>query len=97
MIIEKSSKRKKLLLGILFDLMGLVSYAFPLFDIVWAPLAAYLMIQLYPGKKGRVAALVAFVEEALPLVDIIPTFTLMWLYTFVFSRKKTKTPVSSIQ
>ncbi|MEO8933733.1 MAG: hypothetical protein ABI295_05450 [Xanthomarina sp.] len=92
MTLEKSSKRKKLLLGILFDFIGMISYVFPLFDIVWAPLAAYLMTRLYPGKAGKIAAIVAFIEEALPMTDIIPSFTIMWFYTFVFSRKKADFP-----
>ncbi|MCX7549736.1 hypothetical protein [Xanthomarina sp. F2636L] len=92
---EKSSKNKKLLLGILFDLLGYVSYVFPPFDFVWAPLSAYLMTRLYPGRKGKIAAVISFVEEALPMVDIIPTFTLMWFYTFVFSNSKAKTQVKT--
>ncbi|HLV39008.1 hypothetical protein [Xanthomarina sp.] len=95
MTVENRSKIKKLLLGILFDLMGYISYVFPPFDFVWAPLSAYLMTRLYPGRKGKIAAVISFVEEALPMIDIIPTFTLMWLYTFVFSRKKASVPVNA--
>lgn len=94
MTLKKSSKKKKLLLGILFDLLGYVSYVFPPFDFVWAPLSAYLMMKLYPGRKGKIAAVFSFIEEALPMVDIIPSFTLMWLYTFVFSSNKPKIRVS---
>ena len=46
------------------------------------------MTKLYKGRKGKIAAAISFVEEALPMLDIIPTFTLMWLYTFVFSSEK---------
>lgn len=81
-------KYKKLALGVLFDALGYVSYVFPPFDIVWAPLSAYLMTRLYKGKKGKIAAVVTFIEEALPFLDIIPTFTLMWLYTYVLTGKK---------
>lgn len=83
-------KYKKLFLGILLDAIGYVSFIFPLFDIVWAPLSAYLMTKMYKGKEGKIAAVVTFIEEALPFLDVIPTFTLMWLYSFVFNAKETK-------
>ncbi|PHR74657.1 MAG: hypothetical protein COA67_00890 [Lutibacter sp.] len=86
-----NKKYKKLLLGLLFDALGYVSFIFPFFDIIWAPLSAYLMTKLYKGKKGKIAAAITFVEEALPMLDVIPTFTLMWLYTYVFNKEKVAT------
>ncbi|MBR9914981.1 MAG: hypothetical protein GYB32_09180 [Algicola sp.] len=88
MTLENTSKTKKLALGILFDAMGYISFIFPPFDFVWAPASAWLMTKLYQGKKGKIAAAISFVEEALPFLDVVPTFTLMWLYTYVFSTKK---------
>ncbi len=83
------NKYTKLLLGIVFDVIGYTSYIIPgiaeLTDIIWAPASAYLMTKLYKGKKGKIAAVIAFVEEAMPWLDIIPTFTLMWFYTYVFN------------
>ena len=85
------NKYKKLALGILLDALGFLSYIIPgiaeFSDILWAPLSAWLMTKLYKGKPGKVAAVVNFVEEALPGFDVIPTFTLMWLYTYVFTGK----------
>ena len=86
-----NKKYKKLALGILFDALGYVSFIFPPFDFVWAPLSAYLMTKLYKGRKGKIAAAITFVEEALPFLDIVPTFTLMWLYTYVFNKEKFET------
>ncbi|MBU3822593.1 hypothetical protein KO566_11005 [Flavobacteriaceae bacterium XHP0103] len=86
-------KYRKLFLGILFDAIGYVSYLFPGFgeftDILWAPLSGWLMTKMYKGKAGKVAGVVTFVEEALPGMDFIPTFTIMWIYTFVFNKKET--------
>jgi hypothetical protein len=56
--------------------------------VVWAPISAYLMTKLYKGKTGKIAAAIAFIEEALPGLDVIPTFTLMWLYSYVFKSKE---------
>ncbi|NRB58991.1 MAG: hypothetical protein HRU50_03500 [Winogradskyella sp.] len=76
-------KSQKLLLGLLFDALGYVSIIFPPFDFIWAPLSAYLMTKLYKGKKGKIAAVISFVEEALPFLDVVPTFTLMWLNSYL--------------
>lgn len=81
---------KKLLLGLLFDGLGYVSLVFLPFDFIWAPLSAYLMTRMYKGREGKVAAVVSFVEEALPFFDVIPTFSLMWLYTYILNPAKSK-------
>lgn len=91
MNLENKSKYKKLGLSILFDALGYVSLIFPPFDFVWAPASAWLMTKLYKGKTGKIAAIVSFVEEALPFFDVIPTFSIMWFYTFVISEKKKET------
>lgn len=88
----KENKYKHLLLGLLFDAIGMLSFAIPFIgdfaDIIWAPIAGWLMTRLYKGKIGQAAGLVTFVEEIIPGLDIIPTFTIMWLYTYVFKGSK---------
>ena len=79
MKLENLSKNKKLLLGIVFDLIGIITFI----DIIWAPLSGYLMTKMYQGKSGKVAGVVTFIEELVPGLDIIPTFTIMWFYTYV--------------
>jgi len=81
-----TTKQKHLIYGIICDLMGLVSLIFPPFDFLWAPLSAYIMTKLYKGREGKIAAVVSFVEEALPWLDIVPSFTLMWFYTYCIKR-----------
>jgi len=91
---DNTNKYNKLAIGLLFDAMGYVSLVFPPFDIVWAPASAYLMTKLYKGKTGKIAAAVSFIEEALPFMDVIPTFSLMWLYTYVFKSKTEETIIN---
>ena len=79
---SKLKKQQKLILGLIFDLLGYLSFVIPAFDFVWAPLSGYLMTKLYKGKKGKIAGILVFVEEALPFIDVIPTFTMMWVYTY---------------
>ena len=89
---QNSNKIRDLLLGIAFDLLGMVSFTIPVIgefeDIIWAPLAGYLMTWMYRGKAGRIAGIFEFLEEILPFTDAIPTFTLMWIYTYLIRSKK---------
>jgi hypothetical protein len=41
---------------------------------------------MYKGKIGTVGGIFAFIEEALPGLDFIPTFTLTWFYTYVLKK-----------
>ena len=90
MNLKNKSKTTRLILGLCFDALGYVSFVFPFFDILWAPLSAYLMIQMYDGKKGRIAGVFVFIEEALPISDVIPTFTIMWVYSYYFDNTTTR-------
>ncbi|AUS07118.1 hypothetical protein [Pseudotamlana carrageenivorans] len=88
------NKYKKLVLSIICDAIGCLSYFFPglgeLSDIVWAPISGWIMTKMYKGKVGKIAGVVAFVEEVLPGTDIMPTFTIMWFYTYFIEEKKKK-------
>ncbi|MBF6609449.1 MAG: hypothetical protein ITG00_12080 [Flavobacterium sp.] len=87
-----SNKTRNLWLGLLFDLIGMFSYALPILaemsDIVWAPISAWLMTRMYKGNAGKVAGVISFVEEIVPFTDVLPTFTLMWFYTYVLNKPK---------
>jgi hypothetical protein len=91
----KKKKYKQLLIGLLFDGIGMLSFMIPgigeFADLIWAPLAGWLMTRMYKGNPGKIAGFIAFVEEIIPGLDIIPSFTLMWLYTYVFKREKKTT------
>ncbi len=91
MNLENASKHKKLALSILFDAFGYLSFVIPFLDIGWAPLSAYLMTKLYKGRSGKIAGAISFIEEAMPGLDIIPTFTLMWIYSYVLKSKTKET------
>ena len=88
------NRTRNLLLGLLFDAIGMASLLIPglgdLLDVVWAPLAGWLMTRMYKGKSGQAAGVITFVEELVPGLDVIPTFTIMWMYTYLLSGKKAK-------
>lgn len=82
----KTNKKKQLLLGLLFDALGMLSFTIPFVgeftDVVWAPLAGFLMTWMYKGKIGKIAGIFTFLEEIIPFTDVIPSFTLTWIYTY---------------
>jgi hypothetical protein len=86
-----SLKTRQLIIGLFLDLLGMASYFIPglgeFSDVIWAPISAFILAKMYPGKVGKVGALVNFVEELSPGLDIIPTFTLTWVYTYYFQKK----------
>ncbi|MFH6996998.1 hypothetical protein ACHRVZ_03640 [Flavobacterium sp. FlaQc-57] len=83
-------RTKKLLLGLIFDAIGMLTYSIPGFaepaDLIWAPIAAFIMTRMYKGRVGKVASVLTFVEEILPGTDIIPSFTITWIYTYYFQK-----------
>lgn len=87
-----SHKMAKLILGIIFDGIGMLSYAIPLLaefiDIVWAPVSGLILAKMYKGTVGKVAGIIEFVEEILPETDFIPTFTLTWIYVYIIKKQK---------
>ncbi len=81
-----------LIKGILFDLIGMATMSIPVIgpflDLAWAPFAAKKMSEMYPGRNGKLASVLVFIEEILPFTDIIPSFTLMWVYTYLIKTQR---------
>ena len=67
---------------ILMDLIGYASFAIPFFgeffDLLWAPISGLIYMRTFGGVKGLFGGSFAFLEELLPGMDIIPTFTITW-------------------
>ena len=75
-----------LLLCILIDILGSANEAIPLVgevvDVVYAPVAALLLRQLFSGSN--VVFLLEFAEEILPFTDILPLATICWVIEAFF-------------
>ncbi len=87
-----TNKMLKLFLGIIFDLIGMISYLIPggaeSIDYIWAPVSGLLLAKMYGGMTGKIAAVFGTLEEFMPFTDVIPTFTLTWLYVYVYRKEK---------
>lgn len=90
----EKQKRNRLLVGILFDVLGIATYLFPAIgeagDLAWAPIAAASFFAMYRGLTGIIGGSMVFIEELFPLTDFMPTFTLTWLWVYQINAKKSK-------
>ena len=78
------NKYNKLVISLILDVIGMITFL----DIIWAPLSGYIMTKMYKGNEGKVAGILSFLEEIIPGLDIIPTFTIMWFYTYVIKSER---------
>lgn len=89
---ENRHKWRNLIFGLLLDGIGMLSFVVPgigeFSDVIWAPVSGWIMTRIYKGRVGQVAGVIAFVEELLPGFDFIPSFTLMWIYTYLIKGSK---------
>jgi hypothetical protein len=87
-----NTKSSSLLLCIVMDIIGCVTYTVPVLgefgDLVWAPISAFIFFKMFGGWKGAVGGVFNFIEEILPGTDFIPSFTLMWLWQNLRHAKK---------
>lgn len=80
---------------IAMDLAGMASFAIPILgeviDLLWAPISAAVYLKMFGVRKGMLGGLFNFVEELLPGLDIIPTFTISWFLLYAKNRKPSYT------
>lgn len=84
---ENNKQLPNLGLCLLLDAIGMLSFTVPFIgefsDVIWAPVSGFIYMRLFGGRMGMYGGLFSFIEEALPGLDIIPTFTITY-----FMRKK---------
>ena len=74
----------KLVICLVFDLIGFLSFSIPVigegFDFVWAPISSMVLYVLFKSNTKTIyLASLNFFEELLPGLDFIPSFTIMWV------------------
>lgn len=82
---------------IVMDLLGYATYTLPFMgeigDVIWAPVSGLIFYKLFGGWKGAMGGVFNFIEELLPGLDFIPSFTIMWIIKSV----RKEQPLKSIQ
>lgn len=73
-----SKKLPELKTCIILDVIGCVSYIVPLFGPVWAFISGIIFYFLFGKKFGVMGGVFSFIEELIPGVDFIPTFTIAY-------------------
>lgn len=90
-VAETPKPMPSLLACLLFDFIGYASYAVPFFgeflDVLWAPVSAIIFWKLFGFRRGFFGGVFSFIEELMPGLDFIPTFTISWLLLY-FKRKE---------
>ena len=80
---------------LLFDFIGYASYAVPFFgeflDVLWAPVSAIIFWKMFGFKRGFFGGVFSFVEELMPGLDFIPTFTIAWFVRYFKKSNNTYT------
>jgi hypothetical protein len=66
------------------DAIGMATYAIPAFgefaDVIWAPVSAFIFFKTFGGWKGAFGGIFNFIEELMPGMDFIPSFTIMYFF-----------------
>ena len=63
---------------IILDVIGCVSYVIPPFGPVWAFISGIIFYFMFGKKFGVMGGVFSFIEELIPGVDFIPTFTIAY-------------------
>lgn len=84
---------RMLVLSLLFDGIGMISYIWPALgevtDLAWAPIAGMVYFIMYRGVLGVMGGMFTTAEELVPFTDVVPSFTLTWLYMYQLNNEKT--------
>ncbi|MDB5252221.1 MAG: hypothetical protein JWP27_1390 [Flaviaesturariibacter sp.] len=82
------------------DFLGSATYAVPFFgeflDILWAPLSAIIFFRMFGARRGFFGGIFNFVEELMPGLDFIPTFTITWLIQYYRRQKESASSIQAV-
>jgi hypothetical protein len=63
---------------IILDVIGCLSYIIPPFGPLWAVMSGIIFFFMFGRKFGVMGGMFSFIEELIPGVDFIPTFTIAY-------------------
>ena len=84
-----SNIKSQLVLALVFDIIGLVTYLVPVIgefgDILWAPINGAFIATMVgrEGKGGWAFVVFGIVEELLPFTDFLFSCTMAWTWKYL--------------
>jgi hypothetical protein len=73
---------------LVLDFIGSAVILLPVIgELVWAPISALLFWKMFGFRKGFLGGIFSFIEELIPGIDFIPTFTIMWFIQYARRKK----------
>jgi hypothetical protein len=80
---------------LLMDFLGVAFLAIPFLgpfvEILFAPISAYIYMRMFGGVRGFFGGIFNFIEELIPGLDFIPTFTITWMIQYSRRKKESLT------
>jgi hypothetical protein len=74
---------------LLMDFIGSAVILVPVLgELIWAPISAFLFWRMFGFRKGFLGGVFSFIEELIPGIDFIPTFTIMWVIQFAKRKRE---------
>lgn len=74
---------------ILMDVIGSAVIVIPVLgELIWAPISALIFWRMFGFHKGFFGGIFSFIEELIPGIDFIPTFTIMWFIQYAKRKKE---------
>lgn len=81
---------------LLMDFLGVaflsIPFLGPFIEILFAPISAFVYMRMFGGVKGFFGGVFNFIEELIPGLDFIPTFTITWAVQYF--RRQNETTLS---
>jgi hypothetical protein len=74
---------------LLMDVIGSAVIVIPVLgELIWAPISAVIFWRMFGFHKGFLGGIFSFIEELIPGIDFIPTFTIMWFIQYAKRKKE---------
>src|SRR6476661_7788674 len=73
------------ILGCVFVMIPLIG---PIVEALFAPISAIIYFRMFGVRRGLFGGIFNFVEELIPGMDFMPTFTISWFIRYVNQKKE---------
>ena len=73
------------ILGCVFVMIPIIG---PFIEMLFAPISAIIYFRMFGVRRGWFGGIFNFVEELIPGLDFIPTFTISWFVQYAKQKKE---------